>query len=308
MTVPVFDLHCDTATKLVDNNCALARNETHIDLERASVLAGYAQCFACFTTYQDGVDPERRFHEQINAVLTEVRRNSDRIRLARSAQEIENNQNSGLMSAVLTIEGACGIGCDPARLEKLRETGFLFTTLGWNEQNPLTGSCVTGGGLTARGRDYVREAGRLGMVIDVSHISDEGFWDIVNITKGPIVATHSNSRTVYPHRRNVTDEMFRAIAQTGGTVGINLYAGFLGEYPDVDTVCDHILHFIELDPTAKHISLGGDLDGIDATPHGFHGVEDYPRIAKRLLQRGVSKQTVYDIFWNNALDVLKRIA
>ena len=307
MIVPVFDLHCDTATKLADNGWSLRKNEAHIDLDRVAGFAGYAQCFACFTTYQTGMDSERCFREQLNAVFRELARNSTDIRLARNAEDIERNQNSGRMSAVLTIEGTCGISCDPSRLEMLRETGFLITTLGWNEKNPLTGSCVTGGGLTARGRDYVREAQRLGMVVDVSHISDEGFWDIVNITTAPVVATHSNSRAVRAHRRNLTDEMFRAIVQTGGTVGINLCADFLGDDPDVDTVCDHIFHFLELDQAAKHISLGGDLDGIDVMPRGVRDMADYPRIADRLLQRGVSEQTVYDIFWNNALDVLKRV-
>ena len=104
------------------------------------------------------------------------------------------------------------------------------------------------------------------MLIDVSHISDEGFWDIMDITRAPIVATHSNSRAVWNNSRNLTDDMFRAIAQTGGVAGYNVCAEFTGEKPTLDTMCDHILHFMELDPSGKHIALGGDLDGITEMP------------------------------------------
>lgn len=310
MKFPVFDLHCDTANELIGNGCnpkcELKRNKAHIDLERATAFSGFAQCFACFTTYDLADDIEALFNDKMNAILTEVQKNSDVIRQAFSAKDIEQNKKDGYMSAILTIEGPCGFGFDPARLEELRKIGFLFTTLGWNEKNVLTGSNATGGGLSDLGKEYVKEAQRLGMIIDVSHISDEGFWDIIDITNAPVVATHSNSRALCAHSRNLTDDMFKAICQTGGTVGINLYKDFLGADPDLDTVCDHIFHFLELDPTAKHISLGGDLDGIDAMPKGFSGLQDYEKIANRLLERGLAEQTVLDIFWNNAIDVLKK--
>lgn len=306
MNCPVFDLHCDTANVLIGKD-ELKSNAAHIDLDRASTLRGYAQCFACFTTFDLADDISALFNDKMNAILDGVQKNSNVIRQAFSAENIEQNYKNGLMSAILTIEGPCGFSFDPARLEELRQKGFLFTTLGWNEQNVLTGSCVTGGGLTSLGREYVREAQRLGMIIDVSHISDEGFWDIIDITNGPVVATHSNSRTLCSHKRNLTDDMFRAICKTGGTAGINLYTEFLGKDATIDTVCDHILHFIELDPTAEHISLGGDLDGIDSAPKDFSGIEDYPKISTRLLERGVDEKTVQKIFWDNAINVLKRV-
>lgn len=306
LSFPVFDLHCDTANVLIGKD-QLKCNAAHIDLDRASTLCGYAQCFACFTTFDLADDISALFNDKMNAILDGVQKNSNVIRQAFSAAEIEQNYKEGLMSAILTIEGPCGFGFAPEKLEELRQKGFLFTTLGWNEQNVLTGSCVTGGGLTDLGREYVREAQRLGMIIDVSHISDEGFWDIINITNGPVVATHSNSRTLCGHKRNLTDDMFRAICKTGGTVGINFYTEFLGKDATIDTVCDHILHFIELDPTAEHISLGGDLDGIDSAPKDFSGIEDYPKISTRLLERGVDKKIVQKIFWDNAINVLKRV-
>ena len=310
MNFPVFDLHCDTANELIGLGGAdysnLRSNKVHIDLERAKKLGGYAQCFACFTTPSTKVNPVDIFEKKLATILYEVERNSDLIRLAYSAEDIELNQKNGLMSAILTIEGPAGFGFDPSLLEDLHKVGFQISSLGWNEKNPLTGSHCTGGGLTDLGRAYVKELQRLGMLVDVSHISDEGFWDIIDITEGPVVATHSNSRSVCDVSRNITDDMFRAICATGGVAGINLYADFVGKKPDVDTLCDHVFHFLELDPEGKHISLGGDLDGCDVIPEGFHGIEDYPKISNRLLQRGLTEEMVYNIFWNNALEVMKR--
>lgn len=310
---PVFDLHCDTALALLGDSlleCGnLRNNDKHIDLDRASKLPGYAQCFACFTTIskrEGAISPVEVFERELATIMREVEKNSDVIRIAYTPQDIEENYQAGLMSAILSIEGPAGFGFDPALLEDLHQVGFRMTTLGWNELNPLTGSHKTGGGLTDLGREYVKEAQRLGMIVDVSHISDEGFWDIMDITNAPIIASHSNSRAVWGASRNLTDEMFTAICKTGGVAGINMYTDFIGENATLDTVCDHILHFIELDPEGKHIALGGDLDGCDTLPAGFEGVQSYPALADRLLARGVCADMIQNIFWNNAMEVIKR--
>ena len=312
MNFPVFDLHCDTALALLGDTFrksgSLLKNDLHIDLERASKLPAYAQCFACFTTSADqytDISPVEVFERELATVMREVEKNADLIRMAYSAADIEANKNAGLMSAILTIEGPAGFGYDPQLLQDLYAVGFRITTLGWNEKNPLTGSHVTGGGLTDLGREYVKEAQQLGMIVDVSHISDEGFWDIAKITQAPMIASHSNSRAVCDVSRNLTDDMFLKICETGGVAGINLYADFLGENATLDTVCAHILHFLELDPTGKHIALGGDLDGCDQLPTGFEGVQDYPALAERLLAHGIDSAMVSDIFWNNATEVIK---
>lgn len=313
MNVPVFDLHCDTALALLGPNfreCgSIQSNDLHIDLKRASQLSGYAQCFACFTSPDypaDGISADQLFERQMITVLREIETNKDQIRLAYSAADVRKNLDNGFMSALLTIEGPAGFGYDPALLEDLYKIGFRITTLGWNESNVLAGSHCTGGGLTDQGRAYVQEAQRLGMIVDVSHISDTAFWDIMNITEAPIIASHSNSRKVWNVSRNLTDDMFCAICKTGGSVGINQYAGFLGNIATIDTVCEHIMHFMELDPTGKHISLGGDLDGCDRLPDGFNGIQDYPNLAEKLLQLGLSEKTIKNIFWNNALEVMER--
>lgn len=312
MNIPVFDFHCDTSRHLWDNRFtkhgSLYENQCHIDLKRAETLAGYAQCFACFTTTGEssGVGAKEIFEKEYQLMCEEVERYSDIIAFAASAQDVVDNQKKGKMSAIMTIEGPAGFDFQPERLEPLYKIGFRISTLGWNEDNPLTGSCVTGGGLKDRGVEYLKEAQRLGIVIDVSHISDAGFWDIIEITEKPIIASHSNSRTLCNVPRNLTDEMYLAICQSGGSVGINLYNKFLGENPNLDTVCDHIFHFLNLAGTDRHISLGGDLDGCSQIPAGFAGVQSYPLLADRLFARGLSEESIRNIFWNNALGVMER--
>ena len=314
MNLPVFDLHCDTALELLGLSKSpgggLRKNELHIDLSRAD-FPGYCQCFACFTTpdmrkWYDKA-PEDIFEMELSKILSQVMANEDLIRQAFSPEEVEENRKNGKFSAILTIEGPAGFGFDPALLSDLYNAGFRMTSLGWNEKNPLTGSHVTGGGLTDLGREFVKEAQRLGMILDVSHISDEGFWDMMKITEAPIIATHSNSRAVCGNSRNLTDDMFRAICETGGVAGFNQCAPFVAdENPTMDTIADHIFHFMELDPSGDHIALGGDLDGCDTLPQGFDGVQSYPAMATKLLERGLDAETVHKIFWDNALGVMEK--
>ena len=293
MNIPVFDLHCDTALALLGREDRperkLYENDCHIDLKRVEKLAGYCQCFACFTTpfMQEWmkVSPVTVFEKELAFLHKALEENENLIRQALTAADVEENLNNGMMSAVFTIEGPAGFDFDPARLEDLYRMGFRITSLGWNEKNPLAGSHVSGGGLTDQGREYIKEAQRLGMIIDVSHISDEAFWDIMDVTLAPVIATHSNSRAVCNHSRNLTDEMFAEICKT---------------------CCDHFLHFMELDPDGKHIALGGDLDGVDVLPKGFTGIESYPDLADCLLERGLTKDNLHDIYWKNPLGVMKR--
>ena len=312
MNLPVFDLHCDTATELLGRDFAgttpLRSNKLHIDLERMSKYPAYAQCFAFwFTTdlpLPKSIKVEDLFWREVSVLQDQIDKNKDLIRQARSAADVRKNMKDGVISAIFTLEGPAGIGFDPAKLQKLHDLGFRISTLGWNENNCLTGSQKTGGSLTKRGREYVKECQRLGILVDVSHISDEAFWQIIEMTQAPVIATHSNSRAVCPVGRNLTDDMFRAICSTGGVAGFNLCADFVGTKPTLDTACDHILHFLELDPAGTHIAIGGDLDGISEMPEGFHGVQDYGKLAQRLLERGLDEDTLKRIFWSNALGVM----
>lgn len=312
MKFPVFDLHCDTALGLMGKDLMtpgqLYKNDLHIDLERAKTLPGYAQCFACFTTpyMRDWhqVAPETVFQAEMDVLMGQLEANHKWIRQAFSADDVRKNYEKGKMSAIFTIEGPAGFGFEASLLPILYTAGFRMTSLGWNEQNVLTGSHKTGGGLTEKGIEYLKKAQQVGMIVDVSHISDEGFWDIMKHTTKPIVASHSNSRSVCNHSRNLTDDMFKAIMQTGGVAGFNQCAPFVGENANLDTVCDHILHFLELDPEGRHIALGADLDGCDELPEGFEGIQSYGAMAQRLLERGVDENILMNIYWNNALGVM----
>lgn len=314
MNISVFDLHCDTVLTLLGEDLnqagSLKKNAGHIDLERAGALAGYAQCFACFTTpYMEqwhGISPIVIFERELATIQREVDRNRDKIAIAYSPAQIRTNKEKGLMSAVLTLEGTAGIGYDPELLEDLHAIGFRISSLGWNESNPLTGSWKTGEGLSDQGREYVKRCQELGILVDVSHISDQGFWDIINMTQKPIVATHSNARAVCSHGRNLTDDMFRAICESGGVAGYNACRDFTGENPNLDAVCDHIFHFMELDPSGEHVALGGDLDGVEALPDGFEGIQSWPKLAGRLLERGLGEENLGRIFWGNALRTLEQ--
>lgn len=314
MNFPVFDLHCDTAFALLgeDHNSAgsLKKNNLHIDLERADKLPGYAQCFACYTTPMMeqwyNISPITIFERELASIQREIDRNKRKISLAYSASNVKQNLEKGKASAILTLEGTAGFWYNPELLEDLYLIGFRMVSLTWNEQNPLAGSHQTGGGLTDLGKEFLREAQRLGMIVDVSHISDEAFWDIMDLTKSPIVASHSNSRAVCDVSRNITDDMFRQLCRTGGVVGINQYANFVAEKPNLDSICDHVLHFLEMDPEGKHIALGGDLDGCYELSDGFEGIQSYPLMADKMLERGISEPIIRNIFWNNALGVMEQ--
>ncbi len=314
MSFPVFDLHCDTALGLIDNTrqrrSRLAERDGHIDLKRAGTLAGYCQFFAMFTT--PGMDssgvstPQQIFDAMLTNLLAELQENGDRICQARTPEEAQTIVDSGKMAAVLSLEGPAGISFDPGRLDELSEMGFAMTTLTWNERNPLAGSHKTGGGLTALGAEYVRKAQKLKMAIDVSHLSEEAFWDIMKITQAPVSASHSDSRGVCGETRNLTDEQFRVICESGGVAGINLCAPFLGPEPvTMETICDHVIHWMELGG-GKHIALGGDLDGCDELPEGFTGIDCWPKVAEALLGRGLTKAEIEDIFWNNAMRMWRK--
>ena len=290
MNYPVFDLHCDTPVRLYWSGESLEHNTGHIDLERAQKLNGFRQFFAFCCVYDEAGNPlaqkdtELLFRNALSAFVKELR--------------IVNQLPASM--PILSLEGPEAIDCDPARLEWLYEQGFRMTTLTWNYANKLAGSCMTGEGLTDQGREFVKEAQRLGIAIDVSHLSDKAFWDLVDITQKPILASHSNSRACCDHVRNLTDDQFRAIRDLGGLVGMNLYAPFLNisGKATLDDVKRHLAHWLELGGE-QTVALGGDLDGCDELPAGFTGIESYPTLFENLRQTFLESQ-VLSMFTKNA--------
>lgn len=304
---PVFDLHCDTAVELAARNKALGHNDLHVDLDRAGGLLSYRQFFAFCCVYGPKGEPlpqpeaEARFLGALTRFYSALEEEKHRVRLCLSTEDMIEAAREEKQMALLSLEGPEAIDCDPGRLEELKELGFRMTTLTWNHPNALAGPHGTDRGLTEQGRAFVRRAQELGILIDVSHLSEKAFWDVVSITIAPILASHSNSRALCPHSRNLTDSQAKAIFNLGGLVGLNLYVPFLTEKntADFSDFKRHMDHFLDLGG-AHHLALGADLDGCDQLPTGFTGAESYNTLGRWLLQQGEEELTVNNVFNNNA--------
>ena len=206
----------------------------------------------------------------------------------------------GKAAALLSIEGAELLDCDIRRLDTAYDWGVRLLNPVWNYANRLSGSNAQQPeqGLTAYGRDFLQRMEELSIYVDVSHLSDAGFWDVVRLSRRPVVASHSNSRAVCPHRRNLTDDMFRAIRDSGGVAGLNYYQHFVGDDPTMEGLVRHVEHFLELDGE-RSLCLGGDMDGCELLAGGMRGLEDVPLLWQALADRGYPQSLLEDLFWNN---------
>ena len=297
----VFDSHCDTATELWRNCHTLERTDCHVSLPRMEQYPACGQFFALCTLggINTGYTCEQLLWEPYRYFMKQLELFRDRIRLCAKGSDFDLAAAEGKRAAFLALEGAEGINCDPGRLEELRRAGFAMVNLTWNADNVLAGASKNDGpGLSAQGKEFVRRAQELGIIIDVSHISDRAFWDIMDITEKPVVASHSNSRRLCGHSRNLTDDQFRAICECGGYAGINLFTAFLSEdrYADLETVYTHMDHFLQLG--GEHVALGGDLDGCDSLPAGFTGIHDYEKLASYLEEKCYFTETIQNIYSN----------
>lgn len=303
--IPYFDAHCDTVSRCLATGESLRQNGGHIDLNRAKSFSRYAQFFALYhdaaEAPQDGMWAQcQRLHDRF---IEETENNSDLICRCRSAKDIDCAVQKGKMAALLSIEGADLLECDVHRIETAAAWGVRFLNPVWNRANPLSGTnCEEPErGLSPEGRAFIREMEHCGIYADVSHLSDAGFWDLVRMAHKPIVASHSNSRALCPHRRNLTDDMFRAIRDSGGVVGINLYLDFVGG-DTMDDLVRHVEHFLSLGGE-KTLCIGGDFDGCDELAGGLQDICGIPAIYTALKKRGYDDALLCDIFWNN----LKRL-
>lgn len=319
--ISYFDAHCDTIYRCWETgenisldfsaeeaqrkyfaDCdRLRQNGGHIDLERAQEFSRYAQFFALFYDANDA-PKEGMWHlcQQLHdCFLQEMERNDDLIRHCRTGAEIDAANRAGKCAAILSIEGGDLLECKPERIKMAAQWGVRFLNPVWNRANVLSGTNIedTDRGLSTYGREFVRELEVHNIYADVSHISDAGFWDIIRMAQRPVVASHSNSRAVCPHPRNLTDDMFRAIRDTGGVVGVNLYRDFVGD-DSMDTLIRHMEHFLEMDGE-KTVCMGGDLDGCEVLAGGLQGLQDIYKIYDALCVRGYGKELLDDIFFNN---------
>lgn len=309
MKIPYFDAHCDTLSRMAYLPGAhLERRTGQWDLEKLSRFDGpKAQIFAVF---YDSALPgaSRAVERQIAVFCRECERNQDRVVSCVDASQAEQAFADGKLAAFLSVEGAELLDCSLERLEEAHAMGVRAVNPTWNHVNALSGTNAEEPerGLTPQGRAFVRKMERLGMLVDVSHLSDPGFWDVAEELSGPFFASHSNARAVFSHPRNLTDEQFTAIIDHNGVVGLNLYANFLGERADLDTAIAHLEHWLELGGE-RTVALGGDLDGCSSLPEGITGIQDLDRLWERLLQRNYSEALVRALFFENLMRVVSEV-
>ncbi len=336
MPIPVFDLHCDTADRLgwqtldselrrvggsdfygendkeePQNFIALDVNGCAISLDKIDETP-WAQCFATFIP--DCYTPEQaiRFHAQIMAHTTgQVNLNHEEIREVRRASDIRPVLEAGGIAAVHTIENARLFAADLSLIEMLKRVGVLMASLSWNAQGPLASGHDSHAGLTPAGVEALAEMERASMILDVSHLNDECFAEVTQRATRPFIASHSNSRTVCGHPRNLTDDQFRTIRDRGGVVGLNYCGEFLVDGTTDDTahalpfeaLAAHVEHWLELGGEDV-IALGGDLDGA-AVPEIVSDASKFPSFQQQLVER-FGESITRKLCYENALAFFER--
>ncbi len=309
----VVDAHVDTVIALVYGRRSLGQrsSEGHVDLPRLQEGGVDVQFFAHYIEPQ--FKPDRalfRFMQMADAFYREVEANPEVAEVAYTVGDIRRITSGGRIACILTVEGGEVLQGDLGVLRILHRLGMRSLGMVWNQRNLLAdgiGEARTGGGLTRLGVEAVREMDRLGIVIDVSHLSDPGFWDVVEHTEGPFIASHSNARGLCPHPRNLTDEQIRALAAKGGVMGMNFAPAFVHpEDATLEGVLDHVDHIAELVGTG-HIGLGSDFDGIGRPPRGLEDVTRLPHLTQGLLDRGYSDEQVRAVLGGNFLRVLEGV-
>ena len=307
----VFDGHCDTILRCYLEGGGFRERPGHLDLTRTRKFSRYAQFFACFGEPEDmpGRPLWEVFQEEVALFRREMEQNADRVVFCRSGREAEAAFAGGRAAAFLSAEGAELLDCDLDKLRQAHAWGVRAVNLTWNHPNALSGTNAEERerGLSSKGRAFVREMQRLGMLVDVSHLSDPGFWDVMEIAEKPIFASHSNARDVFFDTRNLTDAQFTAIIKKHGIVGLNCYAAFLGQgNVTKDTLLRHLEHFLALGGE-KTVALGGDWDGCSKLPEGFSGAWNWLDFYEYLLQKNYSESLLRDLYFNNLMRTVRAV-
>ena len=307
----IVDMHCDTLSALLSakrqgKNFDFENSDTQISLSKMQAGDYLLQNFAIFVNLGETDSPLPEALEMILLFESEMEKHADLIRPVRSYADIEQNQADGVMSALLTgEEGEITMG-NPDFLDFLYKLGMRMMTLTWNYENSLgfpnvrldkkasassDRYCLSQNkGLKEQGIVFLEEMERLGMIIDVSHLSDAGFYDVLEHTTKPFVASHSNARSVCPAVRNLTDDMVRRLAERGGITGINFCKEFLGK-PDIsqnylDQAVVHMKYLMNLGGE-DFVALGSDFDGITR----YHDLPDcsvMPKLVHTMKKAGLT--------------------
>ena len=307
MTFGIFDGHCDTLTTLKDGE-NLADAERQFNLKQAEAFPYFTQVVAVWVDAARE-DVDRKVERFIGKFYEELAKNPS-VKQIKTRQDMERCKKG--VNVILGIEGGEALGRELGRVEAFYKRGVRLITLTWNHPYAISDTCVQtadrlngeadyAGGLTHFGRDVLREMNRLGIVADVSHLSDKGFYDVAEIAEKPFIASHSNSRALCPHPRNLTDDMFRLLIKKGGVTGINFYHRFLradGGAASIDDILRHIEHFMALGGQ-KNVGIGTDFDGIDYPPEEIAGTRELGKLCDALLRINYPETLVRDIMAGN---------
>jgi len=311
----VFDGHCDTILEIMNHKRTLGKRAStgHLDIPRMKEGGVDVQFFAVFI--EDIYKPDRslkRTLQLIDCFYREIENNQNDILLVTNYNQIEEANRAGKIAAILSIEGGEALEGDLGVFRVLYRLGVRLLTLTWNQRNQIAdgiGESRTGSGLTEFGLKVIDEMNDLRMLIDVSHLSETGFWDVIKRSKAPIVASHSNCYALCPHLRNLKDEQIKALADRGGVIGITFVPNFLTQEKRKTTVKDVVAHIDYLVEKAgiDCVGLGSDFDGTGGLPLGLEGVDKIPNITEELLNRGYKEKDIKKILGENFLRVFKEV-
>lgn len=299
----LFDLHCDTLYKAVTQNLPLDDKSMQVS-QAIDSDSKRLQCYAVWIP--DDYTPEKAeeiFYSAYEKLSSECKRL--KIKLIGQNESISEVFRNNTNSALFTIENSTALNGKIDNVEKFAKLGVKIITLTWNASNAVgDGADVSNSkGITDFGKSVVQEMEKHSIVVDVSHASDKLFYDIAEIATRPFIATHSNSRSVTNHRRNLTDEQFKIIKERNGIVGLNFHRDFLSDNPDSTNKYDllkHIDRFLSLGGE-NVICIGTDFDGCNL-PDDIIGSESLAEIYEMLLKHNYKENVIRKIFYENALN------
>ena len=301
----LIDMHCDMFWKMSEGNTDFC-----VDLDKLQKAESVAEFFACFI-YTDGTyeGSYEKALTMLNTGKKYLKQYEEKIGIVRSKKEFENNQKSGKLSAVLTIEEGGILEGDMSRLEQLWEKDIRLITLLWNYENCIgypnsKDKRIMEKGLKPFGFEVVERMNELGMMIDVSHMSDGGFWDVIKHSKKPIVASHSNARSLCGHPRNLSDDMIRAVAEKDGVIGVNFYPYFVNEngIATAEDIVRHIQHIICVGGEDV-VAIGTDFDGFDEGQLELEHIGQIEVLYKAMKKAGMKESLMEKIGYKNAMKI-----
>lgn len=299
-----FDLHCDTMLACTHKEIPLRENELHISLKKAEDIETYVQCYAVFLPDKfRGPEAFDFFCKVADRFSLEMERNSDVVAQCRDSGDLGRTEKQKKHGGVLTVESGAALGGSLENIEDWKRRGVRMCTLTWNGATELGSGILSpeDSGITPFGREAVRKFEEAGIFVDISHASPKLFWDVAEIAKKPLIASHSNAKAVCGHARNLTDQQFEAIKKSGGLVGLNYYTEFLNDEPEkasMEDILRHAEHFLALGGE-NVLALGGDMDGSTLPEDMADGLGAIPRLYELFL-RHYPEELTDRIFYGNA--------